>query len=115
VGPIYAIERSRFTVSKSYPELVAYGDDGKVETVRYSMLTPMLLNELQKQTAESARLAAQRERLSAEMAQANASYELKLSQMQKRLAALEQAMHTESRNPKLADAYPALATDHISR
>ena len=35
-------------VEKVYPELVTYGADGKVETVRYSMLTSMLLNEVQK-------------------------------------------------------------------
>jgi hypothetical protein len=39
-------------VERVYPELVTYGLDGKVETVRYSMLTSMLLNELQKQTRE---------------------------------------------------------------
>ena len=36
-------------VERVYPELVTYGADGKVETVRYSMLNSMLLNELQKQ------------------------------------------------------------------
>jgi trimeric autotransporter adhesin len=36
-------------VQRVYPELVTYGADGKVETVRYSMLNAMLLNELQKQ------------------------------------------------------------------
>src|SRR5208337_2117852 len=39
-------------VAKVYPELVVYGPDGKVETVRYSMLSAMLLNELQKQANE---------------------------------------------------------------
>jgi hypothetical protein len=39
-------------VERVYPELVAYGADGKVETVRYSALTPMLLNELQKQARQ---------------------------------------------------------------
>src|SRR5262249_44673192 len=38
---------------KVYPELVTYDADGKVETVRYSMLTAMLLNELQKQRREN--------------------------------------------------------------
>lgn len=36
-------------VAKIYPDLVAYGADGKIETVQYQKLTPMLLNELQKQ------------------------------------------------------------------
>jgi len=39
-------------VAKVYPELVVYGPDGKVMTVRYSMLSAMLLNELQKQNSE---------------------------------------------------------------
>ncbi len=39
-------------VAKVYPELVVYRADGKVMTVRYSMLSAMLLNELQKQNSE---------------------------------------------------------------
>jgi hypothetical protein len=42
-------------VARTYPELVTHGADGKVETVRYSMLTSMLLNELQKQTIDTQR------------------------------------------------------------
>jgi hypothetical protein len=34
------------------PELVVYGPDGKLETVHYSMLSAMLLNELQKRNSE---------------------------------------------------------------
>jgi Chaperone of endosialidase len=34
-------------VAKVYPDLVAYGADGKVETVQYHKLTPMLVNEVQ--------------------------------------------------------------------
>jgi hypothetical protein len=47
-------------VEHVYPELVTYATDGKVETVRYSMLTPMLRNELQKQARENQRQARQR-------------------------------------------------------
>ena len=36
-------------VAKVLPTLVSYDDDGKPYTVRYSLLTPLLLNELQKQ------------------------------------------------------------------
>jgi hypothetical protein len=36
-------------VAKIYPDLVAYGKDGQPETVRYHLLAPMLLNEVQKQ------------------------------------------------------------------
>ena len=38
-----------------YPDLVVKGPDGQVETVQYQKLTPMLLNEVQKQ-AETIRL-----------------------------------------------------------
>ncbi len=58
-------------VEKVYPELVVHGDNG-VESVRYSMLAPMLLNELQKQGAENARQAAQLNRLSSQLAQITA-------------------------------------------
>jgi hypothetical protein len=34
-------------VAKVYPDLVAHGADGQIETVQYHKLTPMLLNELQ--------------------------------------------------------------------
>lgn len=35
-------------VAELAPELVAFGDDGEPYTVRYRMLAPMLLNEVQK-------------------------------------------------------------------
>jgi hypothetical protein len=39
-------------------ELVVYGPDGKVMTVRHSMLSALLLNELQKRTRQIDRLSA---------------------------------------------------------
>ncbi|MGH9497740.1 MAG: tail fiber domain-containing protein [Terriglobales bacterium] len=39
-------------VAVVYPELVVRNKDGQVETVQYHKLTPMLLNELQKEHAE---------------------------------------------------------------
>jgi hypothetical protein len=36
-------------VAKVYPEMVAYGSDGQILTVKYQLLAPMLLNEAQKQ------------------------------------------------------------------
>jgi hypothetical protein len=36
-------------VEKIYPEMVAYDSNGQIMTVKYQMLAPMLLNELQKQ------------------------------------------------------------------
>lgn len=35
-------------VAKIYPDLVVYGQDGKIETVQYHKLTPMLVNELKR-------------------------------------------------------------------
>jgi len=43
-------------VEKVYPELVAYGPDGQAQGVRYLELTPMLLNELRKQSARETTL-----------------------------------------------------------
>jgi hypothetical protein len=39
-------------VEKVYPEMVAYDSDGRIMTVKYQMLAPMLLNEAQKQNAK---------------------------------------------------------------
>jgi hypothetical protein len=40
-------------VAKVYPEMVAYGNDGQVLTIKYQLLAPMLLNELQKQAEQN--------------------------------------------------------------
>lgn len=42
-------------VDRVYPELVAHGDDGKVEAVRYDLLPALLVNEVQKQAKEGKR------------------------------------------------------------
>jgi len=39
-------------VAKVYPELVIRDEKGKIEGVRYEELTPMLLNEVQRQQAQ---------------------------------------------------------------
>ena len=39
-------------VAEVYPDLVARSGDGQIETVKYQLLDPMLLNEVQKQQAE---------------------------------------------------------------
>jgi len=74
-------------VAKVYPELVVYGADGKAMPVRYSMLSAMLLNQLQRQANENQRLAAQVNKLSAQMVAIKTS----IDRMQE-LAALLQAM-----------------------
>ena len=40
-------------VEEIYPDLVAKNPDGEIQTVQYHKLTPMLLNEVQKQAAEN--------------------------------------------------------------
>jgi hypothetical protein len=40
-------------VARVYPELVVYGTDGKVMSVRYLELTALLVSELQKQAKET--------------------------------------------------------------
>jgi hypothetical protein len=43
-------------VERVFPELVIYGPDGRVQAVRYHLLSVLLLNELQRQDAELAEL-----------------------------------------------------------
>src|SRR5271165_3115038 len=73
-------------VAKVYPELVVYGPDGKAMTVRYSMLTSMLLNELQIQAKEMVAMRASTQR---QIAQVKAGFE-------ERLTTLEQAMRVQN-------------------
>lgn len=47
-------------VAEVYPDLVVRSADGKIETVKYQVLTPMLLNEVQRQESE---ISAQREQI----------------------------------------------------
>jgi hypothetical protein len=61
-------------VAKIYPELVTKGADGKVESVQYHELIPMLLNEVQRQQQQ---LAAQAQELAELKAQAQQVTELK--------------------------------------
>jgi len=82
-------------VAKIYPELVVYGPDGKVMTVRYSMLSAMLLNELQRQAKEMVAMRASTQR---QIAEVKASFE-------EQLTTLEQAMRVQTANGKLAAAF----------
>lgn len=49
-------------VAQVFPEMVAYGNDGQILTVKYHLLTPMLLNESQKQHAEIQKLTGEAEK-----------------------------------------------------
>src|SRR5207253_8248932 len=57
-------------VAKVYPELVTKGADGKIESVQYHELIPILLNEVQHQqqklSAQSQQLGAQAQQLTAQ-------------------------------------------------
>jgi hypothetical protein len=69
-------------VAKVYPELVTTGADGKVESVQYHELIPMLLNEVQHQRQEIVELQAQNERLQAALAQQNAAVAARLERLE---------------------------------
>ena len=43
-------------VAKVYPEMVAYDKNGEILSVKYQLLAPMLLNELQKQAEQNRKL-----------------------------------------------------------
>jgi hypothetical protein len=62
-------------VEQLYPELVIHDTAGKVQSVRYTVLTAMLLNELQKQTRENSKQAEQIEHLSTQVAQLKRMFE----------------------------------------
>ena len=68
-------------VAEVYPDLVARSADGQIETVKYHLLGPMLLNELQKQNAT---IAAQKEQIQAQ--------EQQIQSLEERLARVEAAL-----------------------
>jgi hypothetical protein len=77
-------------VAKIYPEMVAYGRDGKALTVRYQLLAPMLLNEVKKQ-AEQNRLEAEENKRQDERIRGQ---DERIRSLEHRLAALEALMPT---------------------
>lgn len=64
-----------------YPDLVARSADGQIETVKYQLLYPMLLNELQKQNVT---IAAQKEHIAAQ--------DQRIQTLEERLAKVEAAL-----------------------
>jgi len=76
-------------VAKVYPELVTKGADGKVESVQYHELIPLLLNEVQQQqqalrvqAQQVAELKAQNESLQAALVEQNAALAARLEQLE---------------------------------
>jgi hypothetical protein len=72
-------------VEKVFPEMVIRGADGRIETVAYQMLPPMLLNEVQKQARTSEQLA----RLVEQKDEQIASLERQVIAIQKQNAQME--------------------------
>jgi len=81
-------------VSQIYPELVVHDNDGKIESVRYSMLTSMLLNELQKQSKELQKQTRKNEQQAA-----------KVARLEERLSNLEQLIAANKEGRSLAAAF----------
>ncbi|MEQ1558615.1 MAG: tail fiber domain-containing protein [Methyloglobulus sp.] len=83
-------------VAKVYPDLVAYGADGKIETVQYHKLTPMLLNEVQRMNrsldADNLKISKQDKQLTTahQLIQQQAQEIVGLKQQADKVASLEQ-------------------------
>jgi Chaperone of endosialidase len=94
-------------VARIYPELVTYDQNGKILTARYSMLSAMPLNELQKQSSELRQLhsemAMQKASTERSIAESEARHQRELRAAQaafeQRLSALERAGRTRMPTP----------------
>ena len=73
-------------VAKVYPDMVVYDKDGQPYTVRYQVLAPMLLSELQKQNAV---VAAQQESLRTQQQGQIQTLQRQNEEIQQRLSRLE--------------------------
>ena len=76
-------------VAQVYPDLAVEGADGEIETVQYQKLTPMLLNELQKQNGQ----------IQSQNSQLKEAVQLQQEENRKledRLAALEAALSSQT-------------------
>ncbi|MGO9303890.1 MAG: tail fiber domain-containing protein, partial [Candidatus Korobacteraceae bacterium] len=101
-------------VAQVYPELVAYDNDGQPSTVRYQYLTPMLLNELQKEhaivTAQQRELQTQLQQIKTQRQEID-GLKLQLLQqnasLQERLSKLESYVATQTRMQTASDVQPA--------
>lgn len=89
-------------VAEVYPDLVVRGADGQIQTVQYQKLTPMLLNELQKQhqllEQMGKTMAQQQETIRRLKTQQTETVQL----LEKRLAALEAAQPSARLEASLA-------------
>jgi hypothetical protein len=106
-------------VEKLYPELVTHAADGQVESVRYSMLTGMLLNELQKQNTElrkqhaelreqttvNERQADQNRKLATQVEELKVNQEHQRVAFEQRFTTLERALTAKASDGQLAAAF----------
>jgi hypothetical protein len=76
-------------VARIYPDLVSRGSDGKVESVQYHELIPMLLNELQHQqhtlevqAQQLAQVQAENARLQAAATEQNTAFAARLERLE---------------------------------
>jgi hypothetical protein len=87
-------------VARVYPDLVSRDVGGKVVTVSYHEMVPMLLNEIQKQADQIEKQAREIERLNAKVAEGKAER----ASFEQRLSALEQTRAARDPNQTLATA-----------
>jgi len=92
-------------VAKLYPELVTRGIDGRVQSVRYTVLTAMLLNELQKQARENSTLAERNRKLAAAVAELKTNQDRQQVAFEHRFATLEREMASKAGGGQLASAF----------
>jgi hypothetical protein len=112
-------------VAKVYPDLVEYQKDGQPYTVKYQMLTPLLLNELQKQhsvvMAQQDELQTQLRQIKAQQQQMQtqsqeiSSLRLQLQQqnasLQVRLSKLESYVASQTQMKTASDIQPATTVE----
>ncbi|MFZ0793467.1 MAG: tail fiber domain-containing protein [Candidatus Korobacteraceae bacterium] len=108
-------------VATIYPEMALYDKDGQPSGVKYQLLAPMLLNELQKQhavvTAQQDELQTQLQQINTQrqeidglklqLQQQNASLQLRNASLEERLSKLESYVATQTRMQTASDNPPA--------
>ncbi len=102
-------------VAKVYPQMAVYDKDGQASGVKYDLLAPMLLNELQK---EHAVVMSQQEELQSQLQQINSQrqeinslkhdLQLQNASLQERLDKLESYVATQMKTA--SDVHPAATT-----
>jgi hypothetical protein len=94
-------------VARVYPDLVSRDAAGKVVTVHYHELVPMLLNEVQRQAEQAQRQAEQVQKQANQIKRLNAKIaqdQVERASFERRLSALEGSLTARDRNQTLAAA-----------